>query len=81
MSVNPDDNFEVKDVELFASWGVQYFKLDGCYSNKEQQEFGYRPWSDNIFSNFAIFSDFLKFPNFRVNFSDHGSTNSYPTFY
>jgi len=32
---------EKEDIELFASWGVQYFKLDGCYSNKEQQLYGY----------------------------------------
>jgi len=45
----PDDEpgeIERKDVELFASWGVQYFKLDGCYSNKTQQEIGYPMVSD-----------------------------------
>merc|ERR1739848_21175 len=41
MSVNPDDDYERKDVELFASWGVQYLKLDGCYSNEEEQKIGY----------------------------------------
>ena len=39
-------DYEKNDVELFASWGVQYFKLDGCYSNKTQQEYGYRKISE-----------------------------------
>lgn len=33
--------FEQQDVDLFTEWGVEYYKLDGCYSNQEEQQLGY----------------------------------------
>uniref|UniRef100_A0A8C7D490 Alpha-galactosidase n=1 Tax=Oncorhynchus kisutch TaxID=8019 RepID=A0A8C7D490_ONCKI len=29
------------DAQTFASWGVDFLKLDGCYSNEEEQQKGY----------------------------------------
>uniref|UniRef100_A0A674EBS1 Alpha-galactosidase n=1 Tax=Salmo trutta TaxID=8032 RepID=A0A674EBS1_SALTR len=29
------------DAQMFASWGVDFLKLDGCYSNEEEQQKGY----------------------------------------
>uniref|UniRef100_A0A4W5QJQ0 Alpha-galactosidase n=1 Tax=Hucho hucho TaxID=62062 RepID=A0A4W5QJQ0_9TELE len=29
------------DAQTFASWGVDFLKLDGCYSNEEDQQKGY----------------------------------------
>jgi len=33
--------FEKVDADMFASWGIDMLKYDGCYSNETQQEVGY----------------------------------------
>merc|ERR1712130_203760 len=33
--------FEKVDADMFASWGIDMLKYDGCYSNETEQEVGY----------------------------------------
>lgn len=34
-------NYLKQDMELFASWGADYLKLDGCYARPSQMDVGY----------------------------------------
>ena len=40
--------YHKEDVALFSSWGVEYLKLDGCYSNQTQQIEGYQLFSREL---------------------------------
>lgn len=33
--------YEHIDAQTFAKWGIDMLKLDGCYSNEDQQAVGY----------------------------------------
>jgi len=40
--------FEKIDSQTWADWGVDYLKLDGCYSNEHQQVYGYERFSKEL---------------------------------
>ena len=33
--------YEKTDADMFAEWGIDMLKYDGCYSNDDQQKVGY----------------------------------------
>jgi len=43
--------FEKLDAQTFADWKVDYLKLDGCYANETQYEYGYAAVGDALIAS------------------------------
>jgi hypothetical protein len=67
-------NHQELDAQTFADWGVDFLKLDGCYSNKAEHEKGKQLFISLVSIVLLILQffkncNFLKLARFRIVFT------------